>query len=162
MANFNITEKQFNGNDYDTLYPKNTSQQSLLNDNTLATKLGLSGDGVTVNQAIDAITTILSGKANIVYGTYVGNGESTKSLSFNGTVMLLWVNQGQQLTTGSTGTASGFLVMYNCPSATFWEGASVSTTLTWSNNNKTVSWDNSALNTNNLNYYYLAITKDSL
>lgn len=162
MANFNITEKQFNGNDYDTLYPKNTSQQSLLNDNTLATKLGLSGNTVTVNQAIDAMTTILSGKANVVYGTYTGNGATTKSLSFDGTVMLLWVGQSPQLTTTNTGTSNSFLVMYNCPSATFWGGEYISTTLTWSNNNKTVSWDNSALNTNNTTYYYLAITKDSL
>lgn len=42
MANYNFTMKEFNGTSYDTLYPKSTSQQVLLNDSALASKLGLS------------------------------------------------------------------------------------------------------------------------
>ena len=41
-SNYLITPKEFNGTDYDTLYFKTISQQVLLNDNALATKLGLS------------------------------------------------------------------------------------------------------------------------
>ena len=68
----NITMKQYNGTDYDTLYPKNTSQQSLLNDSTLATALGLSGTP-TVNDALTAIT-LVAGGAKIETGSYVGTG----------------------------------------------------------------------------------------
>lgn len=51
-----ITMKQFNGIDYDTLYPKNTSQQVLLNDSDLADSLGLTNTDPTVNDALGAIT----------------------------------------------------------------------------------------------------------
>lgn len=44
---YNITQKQYNGTDYDTLYPKTTSQQVLLNDNTIS----YTGDA-TVNGAL--------------------------------------------------------------------------------------------------------------
>ena len=48
----NFTMNQYNGVDYDTLYPKTTSQQALLNDSELASNLGLSGDNPTVNDAL--------------------------------------------------------------------------------------------------------------
>lgn len=82
----NITMKQYNGTDYDTLYPKNTSQQSLLNDSTLATALGLSGTP-TVNDALTAINTLVAGGAKIETGSYVGTGtygaSNPCSLTFN-------------------------------------------------------------------------------
>ena len=55
-TNYNITPKQFNGSDYDTLYFKNTSQQVLLNDSDLAEILGLSGTP-NVNEALNKILT---------------------------------------------------------------------------------------------------------
>lgn len=51
-----ITMKQFNGIDYDTLYPKNTSQQVLLNNGALADSLGLTNSDPTVNDALGAIS----------------------------------------------------------------------------------------------------------
>lgn len=44
---YNITQKQYNGTDYDTLYPKTTSQQVLLNDGAIS----YTGDA-TVNGAL--------------------------------------------------------------------------------------------------------------
>ncbi len=50
-----FTMRQYNGIDYDTLYPKSTSQQVLLNDSELASNLGLSGDNPTVNDGLNQL-----------------------------------------------------------------------------------------------------------
>lgn len=72
MANYNFNMKEFNGTSYDTLYPKTTSQQVLLNDSALATKLGLSGT--------PSINDLFNGKN--LYGevlSYQGNGQNGAS-----------------------------------------------------------------------------------
>lgn len=73
MANYNFTMKQFNGTGYDTLYPQNTSQQSLLNDNTLAIQLGLSGTP-TVDDALNKLKDY-----HVEVTSYVGTGQSGAS-----------------------------------------------------------------------------------
>lgn len=73
-TNYNITPKQFNGTDYDTLYFKNTSQQVLLNDSDLATILGLSGTP-NVDEALNEILT----STVEVSGYDGGNNEHTST-----------------------------------------------------------------------------------
>lgn len=62
----NITMKQFNGIDYDTIYPKNTSQQVLLNDSDLANSLGLTNTDPTVNDALGAVDSKAEGEVGDV------------------------------------------------------------------------------------------------
>lgn len=47
-----ITMHQYNGTDYDTLYPKTTSQQILLNDSELANLYGVDSTNGTVNDVL--------------------------------------------------------------------------------------------------------------
>ena len=96
----NITMKQFNGTDYDTLYPKTKveqvegaySQQQILSDATAAL-LGLGADAVPDNAfqqiktLIDNVQSSANSKARVQTGSYVGTGTYGKnnpcSLTFN-------------------------------------------------------------------------------
>lgn len=84
MANYNFTMKQFNGEDYDTLYPQTTSQQSLLNDNVLATILELSGNP-NVDDALNGLKNYTDKHFEFI--SYGGDGQAGAShpcsLSFN-------------------------------------------------------------------------------
>ena len=77
-TNKNFTMQQYNGTDYDVLYPKNTSQQTLLNDSTLATALGLTATNPEIDQAlteiVSKITALEDGAVKIQTGSYVGTG----------------------------------------------------------------------------------------
>ncbi len=77
-TNKDFTMKQYNGTDYDVLYPKNTSQQTLLNDSTLATALGLTATNPEIDQAlteiVSKIATLENGAVKIQTGSYVGTG----------------------------------------------------------------------------------------
>ena len=83
----NITMKQFNGTDYDTLYPKTIASQipdvysktDIITTETLS-QLGLSSDKLP-NDAFQQIKTLIDnaqasadGKAKIQTGSYVGTG----------------------------------------------------------------------------------------
>lgn len=97
--NLDITMKQYNGNDYDTLYPKNISQQVLLNDSTFANLISLTTVNPNILDALEKIygtlttdidttnsridTTNLRISNLVSYGTYVGDGQNTKSLTFS-------------------------------------------------------------------------------
>ena len=183
-SQFNITEKQFNGTDYDTLYPKNTSQQSLLNDSDLATKLNLTGD-VDVNDALNVLANLVSGKAQVEVGSYTGNNALNVELTFNHKPRLLWVfnNSGAspmfdiiQPISGSTALYNQFIV-FNPSTSDTAQLTTVRTAVdqsggyilnvTWNyNNNKTkVRWVRTddathAFNAANTNYAYIAITCD--
>lgn len=183
-SQFNITEKQFNGTDYDTLYPKNTSQQSLLNDSALATKLSLTGD-VDVNDALNVLADLVLGKAQVEVGSYTGNNALSVELTFNHKPRLLWVfnNSGTSPMFDIVQPISGYTALYDQfivfnPSTS---NTAMLTTVrtsvdsnggyilnvTWNyNNNKTkVRWVRTddathAFNANNTNYAYIAITCD--
>ena len=73
MANINFTMKQYTGSDYNTLYPKNTSQQVLLNDSDLVNFLALSGANKTANDAFNAIVPLnkkIWWKRTVSFGEY--------------------------------------------------------------------------------------------
>lgn len=74
-TNYNITPKQFNGSDYDTLYFKNTSQQVLLNDSDLATILGLSGTP-NVDEALNKLLV-----STIHVQAYSGSGLNNRPIT---------------------------------------------------------------------------------
>ena len=84
-SNYDVTMKQYNGTDYDKLYPKDISQQILLNDNTVAQYIALTTPNPTILEAISKL------QDNIYFwGTrcevvsYTGDGtNSTKSISFS-------------------------------------------------------------------------------
>lgn len=86
-TNKNITMKQFNGTDYDTLYPKTIASQipdvysktDIITTETLS-QLGLSADKLPndafqqIKTLIDNVQTSADGKAKIQTGSYVGTG----------------------------------------------------------------------------------------
>lgn len=86
-SNKNITMKQFNGTDYDTLYPKTVASQipdvySKTEELTTATlaKYGLSADKLPndvfdkIKTMIDSVQTEVGSRAKIQVGSYVGTG----------------------------------------------------------------------------------------
>lgn len=63
---YNIIQKQYNGTDYDTLYPQTTSQQVLLNDNTISYTGDATVNGALTKQQTDIsqLNSKISGEAN--------------------------------------------------------------------------------------------------
>ena len=57
---YNITQKQYNGTDYDTLYPRTTSQQVLLNDGEISYTGSATVNGALIKQQADI--TVLNSK----------------------------------------------------------------------------------------------------
>lgn len=95
-TNYNITQKQYNGNDYDTLYPKNTSQQVLLNDSALATALGLSGTP-NVNDVLGVLT---NQGVRCEIKTYTGDNTESKSITFDTMPDLVYIYRTTPVGTG--------------------------------------------------------------
>ena len=106
----NITMKQFNGTDYDTLYPKTIASQipdvysetETITAETLG-QFGLSADKLP-NDAFQQIKTLINNaqtsadnKAKIQIGSYVGTGaygvSSPCSLTFDFVPKYLWVSK---------------------------------------------------------------------
>jgi len=163
-TNYNITQKQYNGNDYDTLYPKNTSQQVLLNDSTLATALGLSGTP-TIN---DVVTALSSQGARVVFGSYTGTGTvgstNPNAVSFTGAGKL----QAFIITTVTTSTlcSGGYLWLRDRSSGAITYSNSdnlpIFAQISWADDS--ISWYVSSVytadyqcNTSSVTYYYMAI-----
>ena len=161
-TNYNITPKQFNGSDYDTLYFKNTSQQSLLNDNAFATLLGLStilnpNPNVNVNDALKAVLS-----STVYAGSYSGGNEygSTNpnqiSVSFVPKIIIIGIDASY------SGVANSFgIIPYSCKCVTQ-DLQSLSTTWTTEGNTTTVSWYSSSnadaqLNASGVTYYWYAL-----
>ena len=181
-TNKNITMKQFNGTDYDTLYPKTKveqvegayTQQQILSDSTKGL-YGFESDAVpddafvALKNLINGISASSIGAARIEIGSYTGTGVNTgtaKTLifSFKPKVVII------------TGPSSGY---GNSGTAIFMQGAVKSKidiggagtgaevygylfNLTWSGNS--VTWTGAdnlnaelGLNENNAIYYYVAI-----
>ena len=182
-TNKNITMKQFNGTDYDTLYPKTKveqvedaySQQQILTDAT-KTLYGLGSDAVP--DAVFALTKTLvnnaqnsaDSKAKIELGSYIGDGataEKGKTLTFSFKPKIVFV------------AGPGDIYEYNYGIAIFIQGevkaridlgvdnrgtyiSGYSYDLTWKNNSvtwkATTNWtDVKCLNLNGAKYYYVAI-----
>ena len=104
----NITMKQFNGTDYDTLYPKTIASQipdvySKTNTITAETlsQLGLSADKLPndafqqIKTLIDNVQSSTDSKAKIQTGSYVGTGtygvNNPCSLTFDFTPLFLMI-----------------------------------------------------------------------
>lgn len=64
---YTFTEKQYNGTDYDILYPETIADQVLIYDNTLLTKFGLTS-GATLKNS-------LSKTSPVEIVSYVGSGQ---------------------------------------------------------------------------------------
>lgn len=151
MATYDITMKEYNGANYDALYPKTVSQQVLLNDEDVAEAIGLTMSNPTVLDAISKLTTTIGGK-------YTGTGEygasHKTSLTFSFVPKLIIVSSETQYalffypwTYSKPMTADSYSPM----------------TVEWDIVNKVVSWysagdANSQMNTNNKDYYYVAFS----
>ena len=171
----NITMRQYNGVDYDTLYPKTIAEQvdgvySKEESLTTATAAlyGLPNTAVPDNvlallkTLVDNAQTSADGKAIAVYGTYEGTGTSgsnnPNSLTFDGKPLLVAILPSN---TGGSMYGLGFLAVKDAPflftsmhdsksyCALSWTG----NTLSWYNN----SYHNYQFNTSGYTYYYVAL-----
>ena len=182
-TNKNITMKQFNGVDYDTLYPKTKveqvegayTQQQILSDSTKGL-YGLGADAVP-DEAFVALKTLINGirassigAARIELGSYTGNGAYpgtaiTLTFSFKPKVVII-VGPGSYATS-NFGTAIFMQGAVNAITRVGgdYTGGSIygyPHDLTWSGNSVTwkgrTNWSAEyCLNTNNAKYYYVAI-----
>lgn len=159
--NYEITMKQYNGNDYDTLYPKNVSQQVLLNSSDIANQLGLNISNPTIADAISKLQ--LNIYDNIVtMGTYIGTGEygasHPNSLTFNFVPRIIIILGDESV---NLGYGIG-IFMGGCLSGFSAQNQGHSLTVTWDTDGKKVDWYNSNNTSNQLNvlnatYTYVAI-----
>ena len=144
----NITMKQFNGTDYDTLYPK-----------TIASQI----PDVYSKSYIDSI---LKDKAKIQTGSYVGTGtrgaDNPCSLTFDKTPVLVAIDTGNVLAKEVTCPpfVKGCTYTNYCSSGHNTNNYGVN--VKWTDNS--VSWyteynsDGIQMNANGTTYYYVAIT----
>ena len=173
-TNKNITMKQFNGVDYDTLYPKTKveqvegayTKQQILADST-KTLYGL-GSNAVPNDVLAMLKTLVSnaqisadGKAIVVYGSYNGTGAygsgSPNTLTFDSKPLLLAIlpNASKSSSAKSFMAVRSSQIVY-----TFAEFFQSMCTVTWGE--KSVSWYNSStmdyqFNQSNTTYYYVAL-----
>ena len=173
----NITMKQFNGTDYDTLYPKTKveqvegayTQQQILADST-KTMFGLDATAVpddalqkiktllnSTNDRIDAVNVNVESKAKIESGSYVGAGAKTKKLAFKSTPKIVFIKvdnfQYNHRMWFIWGQNYACFVGGEMSSAYF-------ATLTYSGNSVTISADaeERAMNFSNWQYGYVAFS----
>ena len=173
-TNKNITMKQFNGTDYDTLYPKTKveqvegayTQQQILADST-KTLYGL-GSNAVPNDVLAMLKTLVDnaqisadGKAIAVYGSYNGTGAygsgSPNTLTFDSKPLLLAILP----STDKASSAQSFMAVRSSKIVyTFPEYFQSICTVTWGE--KSVSWYNSSatnyqFNQSNTTYHYVAL-----
>lgn len=146
MANYDITMKRYNGSNYDTLYPKNISQQVLLNDANIANALKLTMPNPTI---LDAIS-LIQNKSSIYISSYIGTGTYGQSnpttitgLSFKPKFIMV------------TGDSSVMVGLYNTNEAvTITSTATIGTSVTTGTTINTIKW-----NSNGIQWFH---TLDSL
>ena len=158
-----ITMKQYNGSGYDSLYPKDVSQQVLLNNTSVAELIGLSMDNPTILDAVSKVQTNLNWVANNYsvcgLGSYVGTGtygiSNKNSLTFSFVPKFVIINGGSYYVIFINGSQTGYIIN------TISTAVAVSY-LTWDNTNKTVSWygENATeqMNSSNLTYTYAVVS----
>lgn len=142
----NITMKQFNGTDYDTLYPK-----------TIASQI----PDVYSKSYIDSI---LKDKARIQTGSYVGTGtygrDNPCTLTFDKTPVLVAVDTGNVLSKNVTCPPFVKGCTYTSYCASGYNTNNYGVSVSWTDNS--VSWyaDNNGtqMSVKNTTYYYVAIT----
>lgn len=176
----NITMKQFNGTDYDTLYPKTIASQipdvysktETLTADTLS-KYGLTSDKLPndvfqqIKTLIDNVQASADGKARIQTGSYVGTGtygaSNPCSLTFDFVPKILIINGQGKTNVGVYNTSIS--IVRNINSMYIFGNNSQHlfyfTNIIWNNNS--ISWysnDSSYAQANNSNttYYWAAIT----
>ena len=146
-TNKNIIMKQFNGTDYDTLYPQTKieqvegayTQQQILADSTKAL-YGLGNDAVPddVLTTIKAILeTMETNAVRIAIGSYSGTGKSGKSypnsLTFDFEPKFVYV-----MPSSHTYDGNRLFLIRGCTKSASGTSSSTENTITWSGN--TVSW----------------------
>lgn len=112
----NITMKQYNGTDYDTLYPKTTSIQAIVSDEVIA------GLALSINANVDEALQVIANKLYLISENYVSINLTVQSTSGN-LLSGIEVNgifdaNGNTLKTNSNGIISGYMYVSNS-SATF-------------------------------------------
>ena len=152
----NITMKQFNGTDYDTLYPKTIASQipdvysktDTITTETLS-QLGLSADKLP-NDAFQQIKTLIDnaqasadGKAKIQTGSYVGTGthgaDNPCSLTFDFVPWVLIVQNSEGVTYDlESSTDYPYYPILIVHGNKMYQSNSINNIFTWENNN--VSW----------------------
>ena len=166
-----ITMKQFNGTDYDTLYPKTIASQipdvysktDTITANTLS-QFGLSADKLP-NDAFQQIKALIDGKPNIQTGSYVGTGtygvNNPCSLTFGFSPSILIISG--VLKSKSTSISGIGSVIMNISYGHYGESyAEYSISGIVEKTENQVQWysDNAAseqMNTLDSNYYYIAL-----
>ena len=125
-TNKNITMKQFNGRDYDTLYPKTIASQipdvySKTNTITAETlsQLGLSADKLPndafqqIKTLIDNVQSSADSKARFQMGSYVGTGtygnKNPCSLTFDFVPKVVYISQPTYITVNYNNTWTCYL-----------------------------------------------------
>lgn len=182
-SNYDVTMKQYNGTDYDKLYPKDISQQVLLNDNDVAQTIGITSPNPSILEALSK----LQENINFTYSSstvfeivsYVGDGTTSNSITFSfvpkiviciGAVnsenqaLPMITQRGQiimysdMLNTTGVGFA-GFQRLTDASSYQAWNGykSADGKTFYWSTSN--TASDN--LNTLDTTYYFMGIGKGS-
>ena len=181
-TNKNITMKQFNGTDYDTLYPKTkveqvegayTKQQILTS--ATAALYGLGANAVpdevlaTARSLISTAQSTADSKCKIVSGSYTGTGtygsNNKNSLTFDGKPKLLIVSSTVTSAYGGRHTYPQLIFVYGESgdiASLITSGSEVFSSATVSGSGNTVSWysaDAAAqqLNVSGTKYYYIAI-----
>lgn len=155
-----ITMKQYNGSGYDSLFPKDVSQQVLLNNATVAELIGLSMDNPTILDAVSKVQTNLNWVADNYsvcgLGSYVGTGtygvDHKNSLTFSFVPKFIIITNGTNYVIFINGSQTGYII----------GGSGGSIYLTWDNTNKTVSWYSqdatNQMNFSNATYTYAVVS----
>lgn len=124
-TNKNITMKQFNGTDYDMLYPKTKveqvegayTQQQILANSTKGL-YGL-GNNAVPDDAFVAIKTMFDGRVRLASGTYTGTGtygegnKNSLTFPFPPKVVLIFRVAGMGLMTGSRASSLASDISYS-------------------------------------------------
>ena len=124
-TNKNITMKQFNGTDYDRLYPKTKveqvegayTQQQILANSTKGL-YGL-GNNAVPDDAFVAIKTMFDGRVRLASGTYVGTGnygennKNSLTFPFPPKVVLIFRVAGMGLMTGGRASSLATDISYS-------------------------------------------------
>ena len=166
MSNYDITMKQYNGTDYDSLYPKTVSQQVALNNSNVAESIGLTMPNPTILDAVSKVQTNLNWAFNVlstaVVGTYTGDGTygtaNKTSLTFNFIPKLVIVHGYHETAIFIHGNPSSNLISFS-------DASNIILGVSWNDNDKKVEWytdmttgvpDRYQLNIENMSYYYFA------
>lgn len=108
---YNITQKQYNGTDYDTLYPQTTSQQVLLNDNTISYTGDATVNGALTKQQID-INQLNSKTLGIRGQIGALTSWNIDQMAANESYGVWWLNNSDADMTGAKPVSSGQGVLF--------------------------------------------------